>query len=254
MKILIGLFALLLSGVTLGAQGYGCPPPSPPPPPSSFTSSFATPSNFGQAQFANQVYTMAGQARSFAYQEIKGSPYLNDEPTQGVLVLNNGDLIKDILLQMDLYTNEVIATKKNGDVVILDNVYFREVIIPFEGQDVVYKKTNPQDPDNFYEVLYEGPDMVFFKQRDVALREGVDHGISKVDSKFSQRNKYFIKHGEGAVAKVKLKKKEILSGFEDAELLAMKEYARENGLKFKDETDYIAIFEGVYSDEATLED
>ena len=250
MKILISLFAMLLGGISLGAQGYGCPPP---PPPESLKSSFSTP-NLGQAQFRSQINTIAGQSRSLAYQEIKGNPYLNVEPTEGVLVLNNGDLIK-ILLNMDLYTNEVVATKKDGEVVVLDNAYFREVIIPVDGQDVVYKKTNPQDPDNFYEVLYEGPDMVFFKQRDVALREGVDHGISKVDAKFSQRNKYYIKHGEGAVANVKLKKKEILSGFADAELIAMKEYARENGLKFKDETDYIAIFEGVYNtDEADLDD
>ena len=162
-------------------------------------------------------------------------------------------MIQDILLQMDLYTNEVVATKKDGEEVILDNIFFREVIIPFEGEDIVYKKTNPEDPDNFYEVLYEGPDMVFFKQRDVALREGHDHGISKIEPKFSQRNKYYIKHGEGAVATVKLKKKEILSGFADAELYAMKEFARQNGLKFKDESDYIAIFEGIYEGE-TLED
>ena len=207
---------------------------------------------FGQ-QFTSQIYSLVGKSKSTAYKGVKGSPYLNDEPIKGTLVLNNGNMIQDILLQMDLYTNEVVATKKDGEEVILDNIFFREVIIPFEGEDIVYKKTNPEDPDNFYEVLYEGPDMVFFKQRDVALREGHDHGISKIEPKFSQRNKYYIKHGEGAVATVKLKKKENLSGFADAELYAMKEFARQNGLKFKDESDYIAIFEGIYEGE-TLED
>jgi len=181
-----------------------------------------------------------------AYQNMEGSPYLNNEATPGTLVINGGRTIENIPLQIDLFNQEIIATVMD-EKVVLDGRFFEEIIVTLDGKELNYKKINPKRPNKFYEVLYEDGDMVFFKERYVSLREGSNNGIVKKLPRFNTRPKYYIKHGEGDVAKVKLKKKDIFSGFLNAEVYAMKEYAKRNGIKFKSESDFVAVFEGANS-------
>lgn len=256
MRSLFSICIMILASFTLGAQ---CgPTDSNPTSVNSYggggTASFGggslsniSANNTLGAAFLNQALSGSLVAdRSITYQNVKGSPYLNDAAKKGTLVLNDGNMVKDILIHVDLYTDDFIATKSDGEEIILNGSLLREIIVPGDDNKmVVYKKTNPENPDKFYEVLYEDTDMVFFKQRYVTLREGSSQGLARVQPKFNNRTKYFMRHGDGQVASVKLKKKEIFSGFVDAELYAMKEYARENGIKFRDEEDYIAVFEAV---------
>jgi len=205
-------------------------------------------SSFGQ-QFLSGIYSGSyAKNNALAYQEIQGNPYLNEEEVKGTLVMNDGNIIKDVLLMVDLYTHEIIATV-DGEQIVLDGRFFREIIVPHNGNDLVFQKTNPKKPEQFYEVLFQSGDMVFFKDRSVTLREASNSGLAKVDARFNYRTKYFIKHGEGEVAKVKLKKKDIFSGFMNSEVYAMKEYAKDKGIKFKDESDYVAVFEATQSSE-----
>ena len=178
------------------------------------------------------------------YNKIDGSPYLNDEPIKGSLFLNNGTEIAEVPLQIDVYANEVIATNKKGEEIILDPKFYNEVRMPFEGQELVFKKINPNNPDQFYQVLYQDGDMVFFKEKDVHLKEGNNKGIVKFEPRFYKRTNYYIKQGEDQIANVKLKKKDIFSVFPETEIYAMKEYAQQKGIKLKKESDYIAMFEG----------
>ena len=202
-------------------------------------------SSFGQ-QFLTEAFNGTySESSELAYQKIKGSPYLNDDLVKGVLVFNDGSVMKDVPLRIDLYTDEFIATNIDGDEIVLDTRFFLKIMVPHDGQDVVYKKVNPNKPEQFYEVLYEDGDMAFFKERFVTLREGTNNGMSKTDSKFRQRTNYFIRHDDQQVAKVRLKKKDIFSGFVDSELYAMKAYAKRKGIKFKDEKDYVAVFTAI---------
>jgi len=200
--------------------------------------------SFSGANFISQNLGLSYSSNKFAYQNIKGSPYLNNEPVKGTLVLNDGRKIEEILLQIDLYTDQIIATTKKGEEIILHEEYFKEVVLPVNGEQIVFKKANPEDPNKFYEVLFEDDGLVFFKQNYATLRNGFNNGISKREAKFNNRTKYFIKHGENEIANVKLKKKDIFLGFQDDELYAMKRYANEHGIEFRDETDYVAVFEG----------
>ena len=184
------------------------------------------------------------ETAKLSYQAIKGSPYLNEEAIEGQLVLNDGSIMKNVPLRIDMYSGEVIATNPKGEEIALDGRYYKEVQIPFEGQDLVFKKVNESNPDQFYQVLYEDGDMAFFKLRKVSLREGKDSGIAKTDSRFTERTKYYIKHGDNLIAKVRLKKKDIFPLIPESELYAMEDFARRKGIKLKDERDFIAFFEG----------
>ena len=179
-----------------------------------------------------------------SYRSVEGSPFLFSEPIEGTLTLNNESLIENVPLLVDLYANELIVVKPNGDMMVLDGRFYKEARVSYDGEEIVLKKSDSKDPNKFYQVLYEDGDMIFFKDNYVTLKEASNNGYSQSNSKFTMRTKYFIKYGDGQIAKVKLKKKDIFPLIPDSELYAMQEYARKKGLKLNDEHNFIAFFQG----------
>ncbi len=206
-----------------------------------------TATNAFQTMHAESVFKARGGDR-LSYGTVKGSPFLNKEAVKGTLVLHDGNMLKDVLLQFDLYTNDIIATLEDGEEVFIDKIYYKEIIIPTDGKDAVLRRLDPEKPDILYEVLYQDEDMAFFKQRTVTLREGSNSGLAKVKPRFDKRTTYFIKQGKQKVEKVKLKEKDVLSKFKKREANTLKSYAKKNGIKLKKEKDFITLFTGVYSD------
>jgi hypothetical protein len=178
------------------------------------------------------------------YKKIQGSAFLYKEPVEGTLVLNDESLIEDVRLLVDLYANEVVVMKESGEMAVLDGRFYKEVRVPYEGKEIVLKKSDSNKPNKFYQVLYEDGDMIFFKDNYVTLQEGSNNGYSTTEPKFTKRTKYFIKYGDNQIAKVKLKKKDIFPLLPDSELYAMQEYARKKGLKLNSEHNFIAFFKG----------
>lgn len=207
-------------------------------------------SNFSLGHTTNQFASKATGLNSLrsnllSYEQVKGSPFLNDEAIEGVLVLNNGTVLENVPMQMDLYTHEVIATNDHGKEILLDNRFYKEIRMPFEGKELVFRRVNEKHPEKFYEVLYDDSGMTFFKERDVTLKESQSNGIVEQEARFRKRTNYFIKHGvDGEIAKVRLKKKDIFPLIPDSELIAMQAYAKRKGIKFKDESDYVAFLGG----------
>jgi hypothetical protein len=186
------------------------------------------------------------QWSSFAtndYQDFDGSPYLNEKFAIGTLILHNDMEVTDIPIKIDLHKNSVVAKNEKGEEVILESRYYKQINVNIDGKDLVFKKINPANPDKYYEVLYEDTDMVFFKKQSAKIFKGSFY--TNTSSRFKTNTEYFIKHDDGEIAKVRLKKKEIFAGFMDAELYAMQEYARRNGIKLKEDSDFVAVFEGV---------
>ena len=88
---------------------------------------------------------------------------------------------------------------------VLDGRFYKEARVSYDGEEIVLKKSDSKDPNKFYQVLYEDGDMIFFKDNYVTLKEASNNGYSQSNSKFTMRTKYFIKYGDGQIAKVKLK-------------------------------------------------
>ncbi len=250
MKLYITAFAILLTGSLLIAQ---CPGGGGGSGGSSAGSSLSSSSNsFGSNTISNdlaqQTMLNAMAKNSYAstrlqYNQIEGSPFLNDEPIEGTLVLNNNTEVL-VPLQIDIYSEKVIATNSEGQEIALDGRFYKEVRLPYEGQELVFKKVDSKNPSKFFQVLYEDGDMIFFKQKYASLRQASNNGIAKTEAQFSQRTKYYIKYGDNQVARVKLKKKEIFPHIPETELYAMQDYARKKGIKLKNEIDFITFFEG----------
>lgn len=180
-----------------------------------------------------------------SYSSTKGSAFIANEAQEGKIILNDGSEIANVIMNIDLYADEVIVTNEDGEDYYLDQKMVKEISIPVNGKIITFRKINPDQPNKLYEVLYDDGDMAFFKERYVTRKEATKNGMKDTPAKFNQRANYYMSHGENSVAKVKLKKKDIFSGFDGGEVLAMKEYAKAEGIRFKDESDFVAVFNAV---------
>lgn len=252
MKRLLASFIFALACISLSAQ---CPPGGGGGSvPSVGSGSTISASNLGGTN-GNSLHSLNQQVFNDAfggrysvqttYANTNGSAFLTENDVEGTLILNDGSELKNVPLQFDLYKQEFIATNSKGEKMYIDKRFYQEIIIPIDGRQVSLRKINPKKPEQFYEVLYDDGDMTFFKERYVSLREAENNGIVNRQAEFKNRTKYYIKHGDNEVAKVKLKKKDFFSGFAGTEVYAMKEYAKKKGLKLKNESDYVALFEGI---------
>lgn len=209
----------------------------------------------GQSSFFNSnlnqaASQMLGQVNSsthtgVAYSSIKGSPYLSKEKVNGSIQLNDGTIYTDLKMNIDLFTNDIIVENAKGEDKYLEKAYCQEIVLDLEEGPTTFRRVNPNKPDVFFEVLYEG-DIVFYKDRDVKLREGENFGLSEVEPKFQSYTNYYIKNVTEDIAKVKLKKSEVFAQFPELEVIVMNEYIKKKGIKLKKESDYVEMFASVY--------
>lgn len=237
MKFLRSLFILLITCYSLSAQetggGVG-----------SGIDLAIIPTHLVNQQFFDDAFNGKYSDKP-KYFDIEGSPFLNDDPINGTLVMNDGKKLENVPLQFDLYANEFIANTVRGELIFLNKKHFQEIIIPIDGKDVSFRKINEEKPDQFYEILFINRDLIFFKHMFVTRKEAFSNGISKSPAQFSNRVKYYIKYPNEEIKKVKLKKKKMFEGFKNEDVKAMKDYAKANKIKFKNEYDFAAVFEAV---------
>lgn len=240
MKTLFSLLVLFFSTIALLAQG-----------PSNSLNSRAPTNGGGFAanssiiqNFVNRAVGLAAEeSNRITYQKIEGSPYLNENPVSGNLTLENDNVVSDILIEMDLFQEQIIVTLENKDIMVLDPKFFQQITLPHDGKEITFKKLNPEEPLSFYEVLYEDGDISFFKKRYVTMTEGSNNGYSRKEPKFNHRKKYYIKNGKNKINQIKLKKKDIFPSFSPKEQKVMEKIAKNSELKLKDEADFITLFE-----------
>jgi len=201
-------------------------------------------SSFGR-DFLNQMLDGKYSGQTSAYDNIEGSPFINEEPVEAELVLSNGQILHDAMIQMDLYTGDVILTMQDSTEVVLNKLFLAELRLPVDGQPIVMKKLNPSDISRFYTSLYENDSFKFFKETYVTKREGANQGLAEVKTKFFVRNKYYVQHENNEIIKVTLKANSILETFSSDNAKKIKAYAKDNSFKLKKEEHYIRAFRNV---------
>lgn len=177
------------------------------------------------------------------YSSIKGSPYWHkDNDVKATLVLNNESMISDIGIKYDVYANQIIAIEEDETQSVLDSRFFKTMIIEEDESFYTFKKVNPENPDKFYQVLFESDEITFFKEVQTRYSASTTHlpGQSVDNRKFLSSDKYFVVQ-ENEVEKVNLKKKDIFSHFPEVEKLSMQEYIKTNKIKLKKEKDFVEV-------------
>jgi len=178
-----------------------------------------------------------GGVSEVSYDEIDGSPFFKDEFLLGDALLITGQLDDNLLLKYDL-ARKIFAAKLEDDTEIFINT---KSIIAFrmfkDENEYLFKRVDPRYPTVFYEILYEGEDIIFYKSEDAKIVKGEELGIAKTNDRFFKDVKYYIRKGMD-IKRVKLKKKTLWKYFDEKQQEKMDDFIKEHNIKLKTDLDY----------------
>ena len=175
------------------------------------------------------------------YTSIKGSPYLFKNHRPGSIILNNDQVLNDVQLNYDVFEHSFIAYSDQDKVILLDPIYFKEVIFEDQHTQLVYRKSNPRYPERFYQSLYHKDHLTFYKETMVVLHKASHNGVLESPARFQQKSKYFVvKSGSDPIA-VNLKKDDVFDHFPEIERVAINEIIKNKKIRLRKASDYEAL-------------
>jgi len=266
------LFSFLLltaiACIPLTAQYNNCPGPSGPVAPVDFVppsdlgvvrsplnTDLSSNSTFGgQMLDYSDISAFNGAASSQlerSYSEIQGSPFLSEEFLKGTVITTNGLVITNVPLKFNLHTQEFVSKSKMDTDILLDERQYSEIILPYDGREISFKRVNSEKPSVFYEVLFENAEVTVYKEYYATIKEATSNGISSTSKKFSQRERFFVMQENGLAEKTRLKKKTLLALLPSDMAREMEHYANVNDIDFRSEADFIRLFTG-FADQQNL--
>ncbi|MEQ8549187.1 MAG: hypothetical protein RIC03_14845 [Cyclobacteriaceae bacterium] len=180
--------------------------------------------------------------------EISGEKFLFDKYLMGTVTGSAGEK-KDIMFQLDLLGNNIVAYNNGNPLVLYKAAYsdltFRNV--GEDGKEEVYKFASGFDfegkPDFFYRVLYAKDSFTLLKKIIVKVKSynKTEYGGGTTTiSKFDREEGYFLLYPDGSHKRLESSRSKIIDNFGSHEK-DLKSFIKKNRLKFKDESDYIEL-------------
>jgi len=183
-----------------------------------------------------------GLTKPKSYDEVDGSPFLTDDFVLSSGMMSGGNVLDSIELKYDLHTHTFLAKLEDGTVITVDDKQFREFRMDIDGEEVIFKRVDPEFPNIFYEIIFQNKDMTIYKSQDVGLVKGEDQGISKSNDRFFTKEKYMIRKGKD-IERTKLKKKTLWKHFNKKQREILDAHLKNNKMKLKKDRDYRKLFE-----------
>ena len=179
-----------------------------------------------------------------SYNDIGGSPYLHEKHQPLVeLYMTTGEVVEDVKIQYDCFHNEIIANKGDQVDVILETAFFESIVSPTNDMKYPLKRPNRDNPNKFYEILYEDDEVTFFKNTKVSMINHTVNVPGQQGSKemFHRAETYYVVRGNRSPVQVKLKKDNFFILLPKEKRAELKIAMEELGLKkLKREEDYVS--------------
>jgi len=180
--------------------------------------------------------------------DISGEKFLYDRYLMGTVTGSLGEK-KDIMFQLDLLGNNIVAYN-NGSPLVLYKAAYSDLSFKYsgeEGKDEIYKFASgfefENKPDFFYQVLYAKDSFTLLKKIVVEVKSynktEYGGGTSTV-SQFKRDEGYFLLYPDGRHKRLESSRSKIIDNFGSHEK-DLKSFIKKNKLKFKDESDYIEL-------------
>lgn len=170
------------------------------------------------------------------YNEYEGTPFFYPDFVDGSLLRTNGSFLDSLSLKYDVFLESFIA-KQNDEEIYIDTRYCREIRMKIEGEEIVFKRVDPRNPETFYMVLFESKDVTVYKDLKIGIAHGQNSGIAKTPDRFFHRDRYYVMKDK-EVFNIKRKKKDIWKYFSDEDVKLMEDYLKSNKLKLKSDKAY----------------
>ncbi len=188
-----------------------------------------------KAQYAEDFRTKAVLEKQ--YVDIKGSPFLNEDWSAGVVKMADGSTYKDMSLKFDQVSGELIFKNRDGK-----TMGFADPVSEFRltGKDQVsrlfrngFKTGQANSERSFYEVLYDGG-TILLKDPKKNIVEHRAYNSSTAVKSIVEPPAYYLKIN-GQLVKIKKDKKAVLSALGNSSQLD--KYIQDNKLNLKEDAD-----------------
>ena len=209
------------------------------------------------AQKQRVKFTNARDFDEKRYSEIKGSPYYFKDWVSSTIYATDHFVYENILINYNGHTQNFEATE-GGKWIELNMDWIRRIEVKrkgnekvfktIEGEEVIFQRVlQPNFPDKFAVLLYEGKNIQLMQEWRVALSEKKVETPGKTDvfERFmAKKNHYLLKNGD--LKPIKLKKKNLFQELGNAQKLEA--FAKKEKIKFDSKQDLkrlLSYFEGL---------
>lgn len=173
--------------------------------------------------------------------KIDGTPYFNKEWEKGTVKFLDGNEYKVEFLKYDVNLERVLFLKND----IIYYVPNKDDIEKFTigTSNFIYIKYGDKNKKVFFKILSDGKKIKLLKKFECVYIEGKKgDGIApEVNDRYRINKSFYIKIANDPVIKFNVKKDAVLQLMSDNKEL-VKEYVKENKLKFRKEKDIVKIF------------
>ncbi|RYE27173.1 MAG: hypothetical protein EOP45_02050 [Sphingobacteriaceae bacterium] len=173
--------------------------------------------------------------------DIKGSPYLNDNWVNASVKLNNGITYKENMYVKYNQEKDELYFKGNND----ETLSFVDAVKEFtiQNNELKYYKNGYKDipgtsKNTFFEVLANGT-LQLLKKTKVYIMENKDYGSAVTTKSYTKDIKYYIVSGDNA-QQIKNDKKSLLNVLDDKKD-QIEEYIKSNKSNLKSDVDLAKI-------------
>jgi hypothetical protein len=158
---------------------------------------------------------------------ILGSPYINSDWQDAMLTTEKNQVFKNLKLKYDVYQNEILLLKPNGDsVALLPNIVREFIVTNTESKEKQYKRFNNLNTNDvnlklrFMNVLHENK--VILAKLTVAQILAADkvqgtYGSQRLNDEYGQNESYYFIDKDNIPTKTKINKKNLFKVLADKE-------------------------------------
>ncbi len=190
------------------------------------------------------------KVNGISLEEIKGSPYLNEDFKKGTLYHNNQP-VGQLLLRYNIYSDEVEIKKHATDEEYSALIKSDLIACDLDGQKLVYSSFQPESKEvtEGYLICLSDPsqEYVLYKKIKVIFRDrGVEQSNSlskRTEAKFAKFVSYYVMNKTDEVAKELPKKaKKISDAFAKQLQPEISTFIKDQGISAKEEKDLVKLF------------
>jgi len=182
---------------------------------------------------------IGGTVYTFQYEDIQGTPFLNDKWTRSMIITNDMKTYTNQPLKFDLYKNKFVFDRNNSIYELTpeaNTVY----LFPNEAdpnEKIVYKKgyqiNNFITPNNYLQVLAEGSKATLLKLHKKNMEEFTEYNDATKYKRFKVVQQYYV-FQNGAYTLVTLGSKN-LENVCQSKWKEVSAFLQQNNLSAKDE-------------------
>jgi hypothetical protein len=198
---------------------------------------------YDELRFKSRMGNEHSSARD-TYDNIEGTPFLNDRFVKGSLVTTDSIMFKNVPLRYNIFKDEMEFKFGEGDPPRIIGNPRSFLFFYLEDQTFTYLTfiENNKPGQGYFEVLNQGQcQLLLRRQTAYAEPEKARGYIESRPARFEQRrNAYYLKFGKQLPGAVNLNRRDVLRAFGDKQE-EIAGYAKENKLSFRNLEDLIKI-------------